>query len=320
MSKNLFPEGFLESLGILDWGYTESLRSESFDHFNQWIEHGNHGVLKYLSDHRKDLREDLRKVYPEAQSVLVFLFSYHDSKKWMIENNQHQVAAYTMGFGGEDYHFEVKRRLQTIADFLDVPLQVSLDTHPVLERDLAYRAGLGWFGKNSMLINRRHGSYFIIGSLILNKTLSLESKILETDHCGTCTRCEVACPTKAINLETRTLIADRCISTFTIELMKDASPPKGMENSRGEFFGCDICQDVCPWNKKSLLKFTAVLKLKENFKFLKEFFYQLTSNEIKTKIKQLSNNGFKSLFKGTSFDRPGKKGWLKNFIASQNDS
>jgi epoxyqueuosine reductase len=319
MSDFVFPKGFLEDLGVVDWGYTEENKPLSFDKFQKWVSKGEHGDLKYLGDHRRDLRKDLQMVYPDFQSAFVFLFSYHSTKKWMLQNDQHQVAAYTLGFEGDDYHFEIKRRLKLIAEFLNVPLVISLDTQPVLERDLAYRAGLGWFGKNSMLIHRKFGSYFLIGSLVLNKKFEIIPASLEADHCGSCIKCAEACPTNAIDIKTRTLTANKCISTFTIEMMKELSPPSGIENSRGEYFGCDICQDVCPWNKKSLGLFSSLLTLKNDFSFLRNIFFELTPDQLKLKIQKLSNSMFKTYFKGTCFVRPGKRGWLKNFNSSRND-
>jgi ferredoxin len=114
-----------------------------------------------------------------------------------------------------------------------------------------------------MLINQKEGSYFIIGSLLLNQKLEIDLGQMDIDHCGHCTSCADACPTQAINLETRTLEASKCISTFTIEVFKEVNPPDGYEKSRGEIFGCDICQDVCPWNRKPLSRVTSILKLKE---------------------------------------------------------
>jgi len=320
MKDSLFPKELLDSLGILDWGYTEEAVSVSFDHFQKWISKSWHGHLNYLSDQRKELRGDIRSVYPNFQSALVFLFSYQSTKKWMIENNRHEIAAYAFGFEGEDYHHNLKRRLKIIADHLGVSFNYSLDAQPVLERDLAYRAGLGWFGKNSMLINRKHGSYFIIGSLILDKKLPLQSNKFETDHCGTCMACVDACPTTAIDPISRTLIAEKCISTFTIETMKEIDPPLGFEKSRGEIFGCDICQDVCPWNKKSLLKVNALLKLNDQYVFLKNLFYEISKEKLVAIINSFSGRGWRKKLFGTPFDRPGKIGWLKNLIPTQNDS
>lgn len=307
----------LKDLGIVDWGYSEESVPTTFNHYEKWTEANLHGPLGYLNDHRKDLRRDIKNLYPEFKSALVFLFSYQETKKWMLENNHHQVAAYSLGFEGEDYHHALKRKLEVI--FQELKKQhptlerfIALDTQPVLERDLAHRAGLGWYGKNSMLISRKEGSYFIIGSLLLNSTLDLETGEVDTDHCGTCTACIDACPTEAINPETRTLISEKCISTFTIEMMKEVSPPEGFDKSRGEIFGCDICQDVCPWNKKPLERVIGQLKIMERLTFLKSWFFEQSKNKTMMLIEKESNRSFKKMFQGTAFDRPGKTGWLKN--------
>jgi epoxyqueuosine reductase len=311
----ILNSSLLKELGVLDWGYTEEALPRSLNHFEKWTEGQFHGPLQYLNDHRKDLRRDLRNVFPEFQSALVFLFSYQTAKKWMIDNNEHSVAAYTLGFEGEDYHRALKIRLDRITESLNLPdLKVfhTLDAQPVLERDLAYRAGLGWFGKNSMLISRKEGSYFIIGSLLLNQKLPLETEAFDTDHCGQCTACAEACPTNAINIETRTIEAAKCISTYTIEIFKEQEPPQGFDQSRGEVFGCDICQDVCPWNRKPLTRVLGELKLKDQLSFLKEWIYFWPKETLKSFIEKESNRGFRKKLFGTPFDRPGKEGWLKN--------
>ena len=318
--SKIFSETLLNDLGIVDWGYAEGSIPLSLQLYHQWVENSGHGPLSYLSDHRKDLRSDLTKIYPSYQSALVFLFSYRPTKKWMLENNQHSVAAYSLGFEGEDYHHTLKRKLETLHLHLktfhpELESFISLDTQPVLERDLAYRAGLGWFGKNSMLISRKEGSYFLIGSLLLNQKLTLPKAITDTDHCGQCTACAEACPTEAINLDTRTLIAEKCISTFTIEIMKDAEPPKGFEKSRGEVFGCDICQDICPWNKKPLERTISALKLNDKFQFLKEWLLESTKERFQQLIEGESNRSLRKKFERTPFERPGKAGWIKNLKA-----
>lgn len=324
--SSIFDPKLLEELGVVDWGYTEESRSRTFSQFVEWTKKSLHLPLNYLADHRRDLREDLRLIYPDFQSALVFLFSYKDTKKWMLENNHHDVAAYTLGFGGEDYHFTLKTRLERIFTSINRPgLEAfySLDAQPVLERDLALRAGLGWFGKNSMLINQKEGSYFIIGSILLNQKLPLEVLSPDTDHCGQCTACADACPTNAIDLTTRTLKASQCISTFTIEIFKEAKPPEGFQVSRGEIFGCDICQDVCPWNKKPLVRAKSDFTLKSSFSFLEEWLFDWPKEKLLSFIKEESNRSFKKKLFGTPFDRPGKEGWLKNLKAnissSQND-
>ncbi len=315
-----------KELQVLDWGYTEESKPLSFDRFSRWVEGGNEGALSYLSDHRKELRGDLKNLYPPFQSALVFLFSYRPAKKWLIDNNRHEIASYALGFGGEDYHYSLKRSLEKILSEIKKPHPglegfFTLDAQPVLERDLAFRAGLGWFGKNSMLIHRAEGSYFIIGSILLNQKLIVEKRELETDHCGQCRACVDACPTLAIDEETRTLKADQCISTFTIEMMKEVPAPKGMENSRGEFFGCDICQDVCPWNTKPLVRTVASLSF-EKFPSVGTFFKK-SPTELMQFFETESGRGVQKELLGTALSRPGKKGWLKNLkfiISNQNES
>lgn len=309
---------FLSSLGVVEWGYTESSVPVSFSHYEKWVNQDSHLPLTYLSDHRKNLRKDLINVYPSFQSALVFLFSYRPAKKWMLENNHHEIAAYSLGFEGEDYHRSLQIKLNQIFEKIHLDgLErfISLDAQPILERDLAYRAGLGWFGKNSMLINQKEGSYFIIGSLLLNKTLPILTPELDVDHCGNCNACIDACPTQAIDPESRTLIAQKCISTYTIETFKEIPPPQGIEKSRGEVFGCDICQDVCPWNKKPILREQSKLDLKQEFNFLREWFFQFSKEELYQKFDAMTGRGHKKALFGTPFDRPGKIGWLKNLKA-----
>lgn len=321
-SSSLLNESLLNDLGVLDWGYTEEPVPQSLSHYESWANQHHHEPLQYLNDHRRHLRRDLRHVYPEFQSALVFLFTYRPAKKWMIENNRHEVAGYTLGFEGDDYHRALKEKLTTIFEsFNDPELKhfVALDAQPVLERDLAYRAGLGWFGKNSMLINQKEGSYFIIGSLLLNKKLPVERAKLDVDHCGQCTACADACPTNAIDVESRTLIANQCISTFTIEVFKDAEAPAGFDKSRGEIFGCDICQDVCPWNRKPLDRTTGSLALRPQYEFIQQWIYHHPKEKLRDLIFHDTNRGFKKKLFGTPFDRPGKEGWLKNLKALKKD-
>jgi epoxyqueuosine reductase len=315
----------LKSLGILDWGYTEESLPLSLQRYEQWVSQGQQGPLSYLSDHRKDLRSDIKNIYPDFQSALVFLFSYQEAKKWLLDNDRHEVAAYSLGFEGRDYHHALKERLNRIFEKLKethpgLERFIALDAQPVLERDLAFRAGLGWFGKNSMLINQKEGSYFIIGSLLLSQKIGDGKSKIDVDHCGQCNACVDACPTNAINPETRTITANLCISTYTIEIFKEAEAPKGFDKSRGEFFGCDICQDVCPWNRKPLSRVIGSLKLPESLSFLKDWFFGLPITELVKILEGETNRGLKRKLLGTPFDRPGKTGWLKNLksILSKN--
>ena len=301
----------LQSMQVVSWGHTNNLKAMTFNQFNDWVASGLHGSLNYLADERKDKRKSLTQVYPDAKSALVFLFDYRAAAKLNQEGKPtSKIASYTIGFDDQDYHFWIKEKLKTIGELLkeqdeNLSFDISLDVHPVLERDLAYRAGLGWFGKNSMLINKEFGSYQLIGSLILNKELGLTLKEIETDHCGTCTRCIDACPTNAI-LDNTTIDASKCISTFTIETFKDESPPKGYPTKTNEVFGCDICQQVCPWNTKPLSKVESLLTSKWYDFFNRSF------DKIYKEISEMSNNEFKKFFKGSSFERGGKRALLKN--------
>jgi epoxyqueuosine reductase len=169
---------------------------------------------------------------------LVFAFDYSKKKKTMDEfyqsdeSNGLKISSYVFGFNGVDYHTELRDRMNQILDQLkekypNLSASYTLDMHPVLERDLAHKSGLGWFGKNSMLINKSFGSFFMIGSLLLDQTFDIGSEELETDHCGTCTACVEACPTDAIDVENRTIISSKCISTWTIEIFDEADPIEG---------------------------------------------------------------------------------------------
>lgn len=310
---NIDPK-LLEESKVVDWGYTEELRPRSFDTYLKWVEDGCHGPLKYLEDERRLKRESLKEVYPECESALVFLFTYIDAKKYELEQNpKNKIASYTIGFEDQDYHFWIKEKLDILGQelskkFEGLEYKFSLDVHPVLERDLAFRSGLGWFGKNSMLINKEHGSYTLIGSLLLNQKLDIQTSNLEVDHCGNCTRCIDACPTNAIDPVKRTVNANHCISTFTIEMFKDVPPPKGYPVESQEVFGCDICQEVCPWNNKPLKKINA-----DHFEESDLVaFFNRELDPIIYDVEQMSNRQFKEFFKRTSFERVGKRGLLKN--------
>ncbi len=320
----LFDKELLEKLSIRKVGYSELSEPLSYEKYVEWVEKGNHDPLGYLADHRKELRSDLKNYYPEFKSALVFAFDYSAIKKSLDEfyqsdsSNGLKISSYVFGFNGDDYHHELRERMNHILDTLkeshpELSASYTLDMHPVLERDLAYKSGLGWFGKNSMLINRGFGSFFMIGSLLLDQSFDLEVDTNETDHCGNCTACIDACPTDAIDVENRTIISNKCISTWTIELFDETPEIEGhLSNAGGEIFGCDICQDVCPWNIKQLERVEAVPLRGERAHLLKSFFLERPVDQVEQELELLSNKGFVRQFKGTALERTGRKGLLKN--------
>lgn len=304
----------LKKFKIVELGYTEQPEAETFDIYQKWVEEDYQGPLKYLSDERKDKRKSLKEIFPEFQSALVLLFDYSSDKKLLNQlHGDLKFGSYAFGFEGEDYHYWIDRALNEIArELKQENFKICVDTAPVLERDLAKRAGLGWVGKNSMLIHKRHGSYVMIGSLLLSQKLEIETKAIEPDHCGTCTACLDSCPTDAI-LDNRTINARQCISTYTIELFKEDqnAVPEGYPDNNSHFFGCDICQEVCPWNSKPLSR-ADIPELNDKQKLIHEFFLNKSPKEVEEELNQMSNREYKKIFKGTSFERTGRLGILKN--------
>jgi len=223
--------------------------------FERWLEAGRHGEMAYLADERNRARRaDPRQILPECKSILVLAAPYADPKSAEAFEKPApgpvgRVASYAWG---DDYHEVFIPKLEELVVFIEeqvghpVPNRCYTDTGPLLERDLAQRAGLGWIGKNTCLINPKHGSYFLLAEILLGIDLEPDTP-LTTDHCGTCTRCIEACPTSCI-LPDRTIDARRCISYLTIELKDDI--PKELRPLLGDWvFGCDVCQMVCPWNR-----------------------------------------------------------------------
>ena len=307
---------YLQSIQIVDWSYTESSIPLTYEHYDQWVKKELNGNLNYLSDERKGLRKDLKNLYPKFESALVFLFDYTSERKRIEnDNSPFKLASYVTGFEGVDYHYWIKEKLEEVSKRLELKdYQLSIDAQPVLERDLAYKAGLGWFGKNSMIISKQHGSYFLIGSILLDKKLEINNeREIEPDHCGNCTKCVDECPTSAI-VEDKVIDAKRCISTFTIEEFKPAPTPKGYEKVEELIFGCDICQDVCPWNKKPLNNTKASQNNIEWMSFFNDDLYNLIQ-----KIESMSNREYKRQFKATPLERTGRVGMLKNLKAKLTD-
>ena len=232
--------------------YCGIARAEQLDEdarrLEQWLNKGMQGTMQYMENHF-DLRIDPRKLVPGTQSVITLLLNYFPSQKQSPD--QPQIASYAYG---EDYHFVIKDKLHILLHQMrekigDIQGRGLVDSAPVLERSWAVKSGLGWVGKNGNLINRKQGSFFFIATLMVDIPLAYDSPLVK-DYCGTCTQCIDACPTDAI-LPDKVIDGSKCISYFTIEL-KDQLIPNEMKGKWNDWmFGCDTCQDVCPWNRFS---------------------------------------------------------------------
>ena len=236
-------------LGFILAGVTSSTSLAHFDIFQEWLDANHHASMDYLaSDRNRSRRADPKQILPECKSILVLAIPYSPISK---NNSEFQIASYALG---DDYHEVIPPRLQELVQFIEeqvghsIPNRYYTDTGPILERELAQRAGLGWIGKNSMLIHPQKGSTFLLAEVLLGIELEPDEPF-QTDHCGTCTRCMDACPTQCI-LPNRTLDANRCISYLTIENKGDI-PEDVRPQIQNWVFGCDICQQVCPWNRFS---------------------------------------------------------------------
>jgi epoxyqueuosine reductase len=243
-------------LGFVLAGITSAGPPEHLGVYRHWLEEGNHGTMAYLeSGSAIQRRADPRRIMEDCQSILVLGLPYSNPQSSARQDTAQsgepygRVAAYAWG---DDYHDVLRPRLQSMVAFISelVGHEVKglwyTDTGPILERELAQRAGLGWIGKNTCLISPRRGSYFLLAEILLNEPLTADPPFV-SDHCGSCTRCIEACPTECI-LPNRTIDARRCISYLTIELRDEV--PEALRPLIGDWvFGCDVCQTVCPWNR-----------------------------------------------------------------------
>lgn len=233
------------ALGFLACGITHPGPTAHGDRLDSWLAKGYAGTMRYL--HRQARRrKDPRLIAPEALSVVVVLDNYYSADA--VPESGPKVARYAVG---EDYHRVTIQRVdelaRTLRDLGARTARAYTDAGPVPERELAQRAGLGWIGKNTMLIRPGAGSFFFIGSIFTDLALEPDAPF-ELDHCGSCTRCLDACPTGAF-VEPRVLDATRCISYLTIE-QKGPIPDPLIGRLEGWVFGCDICNEVCPWNQR----------------------------------------------------------------------
>ena len=213
-----------------------------------WLGKGFHGEMAWLG-REPDKRSDPRMLFPEAKSVIVVAVNYYTKHKHEKDTEKGKLSRYAWG---DDYHDVVREKLKELfawikSDNPNANGKICVDTAPMMDKAWAARAGLGWLGKHTNLITTDLGSWVFIGEILLSLELEYDSQIVE-DHCGTCTACIDACPTNAI-VEPYVVDSRKCISYATIELRDDTLPSDVASNMEGWLYGCDICQDVCPWNR-----------------------------------------------------------------------
>ncbi len=237
-----------KSLGFMACGVAKAeFMEEEARRVEAWLEQGYQGSMGYMSNHF-EMRVNPTLLVPGAKSVICLMYNYFPEQE--LEGDL-KIARYAYG---RDYHKVIKKKLKLFMQWMHTHIgQVDgrcfVDSAPVLERDWAKRAGLGWTGKNTLLLNKERGSYFFLAEIISDLELEYDERV--KDHCGTCTKCIDACPTDAIAEDGFLLDASKCISYLTIE-RKDAIPDEFKGKMENWIFGCDICQEVCPWNRFSV--------------------------------------------------------------------
>lgn len=268
----------------------------------KWLKQGYHGQMKYMENHF-DKRLDPTLLVPGAKSVISLIYNYFP-KKDLSRHGNFKIARYAYG---EDYHHVVKDKLKEMLQRMRARLgeingRAFVDSAPVMERSWAQKAGLGWVGKNSLLLNRSMGSYFFLAELIVDLPLEYDGPV--KDYCGTCTACMDACPTQAIP-QPHVVDGSRCISYFTIEL-KEEIPLEVRGKFQDWIFGCDICQEVCPWNR------FASPHNEPRFDPAAELEHMQKQDWI-----EITEDVFKRLFKKSAVKRAGYKGLKRNIAFAQ---
>lgn len=292
-------KGLAAKLGFDHCGIAKAqFLDEDARRLEQWLNKGMHGNMQYMENHF-DLRIDPSKLVPGAKSVITLLLNYFPEEKQSAEAPK--ISKYAFG---NDYHEVIRAKLkiflQNIKEQIgEIHGRGFVDSAPVLERAWAQKAGIGWIGKNGNLINKQSGSFFFIATLIVDLELNFDDAFAK-DYCGTCTRCIDECPTEAI-LPGKVIDGSKCISYFTIEL-KDALIPEKMKGKFDNWmFGCDACQDVCPWNRFARspdeISFTPIPEI-----------LNFSTND----WEELTEESFKTIFKNSPLKRAKFEGIKRN--------
>lgn len=267
--------------------------------FKQWLNNGYHGTMNWLVNSAEQ-RIDPREILPDAKSIIVTALNYYTKHKHSSNTNTGKISRYAWG---KDYHLVLQKRLKQLLEFIkshapQTDGKIFVDTGPVMEKVWAQRAGLGWQGKHTILITEKYGSWIFLGVIILNIQLQYDKP--ETDQCGDCNLCIQACPTNAI-VEPYVLDSNRCISYLTIEHREDI--PENLGNNFDRWiYGCDTCQDVCPWNQK----FNQETEINEFVPDADNINPSLES------LAKLSKHEFRKRFKHTAIMRTTYNGFIRN--------
>jgi epoxyqueuosine reductase len=287
------------ALGFELAGIAPAAPADSFDRLQDWLARGFAGEMDYMGRHA-EARRHPAAVFPEVRSVVMVGMNYAPQAQGLQPVGAGRIARYARGL---DYHDVLRQRLNQLLAWVQCEApgccgRGVVDTAPLLERDFARRAGLGWFGKNTMLIDKRHGSYFLLGALLLDRELAPDPPH-QASHCGTCTACLDACPTGAF-VAPGLLDSRRCLSYLTIELKGPV--PEEMRPAMTEWlFGCDVCQEVCPWNHKAPAGQEPALAPRPDLVALDPL-----------EVLEMSEEKFRRRFRGTALWRTKRRGLLRN--------
>ena len=297
VEKNtLFIKQKAKTLGFTSCGISKATFLEKqAPRLENWLNQSYNGQMDYMNNHF-DMRLDPRKIVEGAKSVISLTLNYFPSEE---RTGKYKISKYAYG---KDYHNVIRKKCKQFVNAIkeeigDINGRAFTDSAPVMDKVWAEKGGLGWIGKNSNIINKHNGSFFFIAEIICD--LELEEDIPTNDHGGTCTKCIDACPTEAIT-SPYVVNGSKCISYYTIEL-KEAIP----EDVKGKFdnwiFGCDVCQDVCPWNKKSTPHQTSAFELNDDFRNLSD-----------SDMEEITDEVFNSVFKGSPIKRTKIDGFKRN--------
>jgi len=296
---------FSYSLGFVLVGVTAPTDLRYFSLYQKWLAHDNQATMQYLaSKNAVFLRENPAHIMPTCQSILVLAYPY----PLPLQNAEEDLLSIASYAQGVDYHVFLHPLLAQIVQFIhnqyDQPFQsfIFTDSGPLLEREIAYQAQLGWIGKNSCLINQKFGSSFFLSEILLDFPLTVLSKIPQClpERCGTCCRCIEQCPTHCIQTD-RTIDARKCISYLTIE-NKGEIPLEFRKAIGNHLFGCDICQQCCPWNQKASVSWD----ISERSYFVQDFFKEGNCKEV------FSEADFKTKFSSSAILRAKRRGFYRN--------